>query len=473
MSEIQPLPQFPPQRAPQHDQQREQQRMGERMDDSCDDMPTVPIPARKVVTTFDAASRHERLEVKPPLTRLFRRTITKAFSVWLKFSTALVRSLDWYPRVEPYVGYGTEHYSRLICRTVYGPFKRQAGRLIRGIRGMLMVPSPHTKVRIAIDDVPIETVQVGASEVYDAIDSNPDISSEFAASDDAGYLDLVAEHSLEPGIHNVSYKVRSRKPVNANLFTIPSGTKVGVISDVDDTIMVTQAPRLMKAAYNLLLLNPRKKVPVASMNLLFNRIADMFPDAPFFYLSTSPWNVESSIRHFITNHGFPEGPLLLRDLDPRPKTFIPSGVQHKSRIRRTAHGRFSRYEVHSDRRRRAEGSDHIRHDRTPLSGPRAGDLHPPADAARGGGQHRFRCGAREHAADAGHRRTGVHGSDRVEHHENHAAVPARHPSRGWQERLTGPESGSMHGCTVRLPEASAHIAVGKLGGAGRYNRVHE
>mgnify|MGYP000370456940 CR=1 FL=1 len=76
----------------------------------------------------------------------------------------------------------------------------------------------------------------------------------------------------------------------------------------------------MKAAYNLLLLNPRKKVPVASMNLLFNRIADMFPDAPFFYLSTSPWNVESSIRHFITNHGFPEGPLLLRDLDPRPKT---------------------------------------------------------------------------------------------------------------------------------------------------------
>ena len=61
---------------------------------------------------------------------------------------------------------------------------------------------------------------------------------------------------------------------------------MGVISDVDDTIMVTQAPRLMKAAYNLLLLNPRKKVPVASMNLLFNRIADMFTDAPFFYLST-------------------------------------------------------------------------------------------------------------------------------------------------------------------------------------------
>ena len=288
MTEPQPLP------------QREPDSISE------DDMPTVPIPARKVVTTFDAASKHERIEVKPPLTRLFRRTITRAFNKWVTFSTSMVLNLNWYPRVEPYVGYGTEHYSRLICRTVYGPFKRQAGRLTRGIRAMLTIPSPHTKVRIAIDGVPLETVQVGASEVHDEVDAQRNVSSEFAASDSAGYLDLVAEHSLEPGVHDVSYKVRSRKPVTANLFTIPSGTKVGVISDVDDTIMVTQAPSLMKAAYNLLLLDPKKKMPVAGMNLLFNRIADMFPDAPFFYLSTSPWNVESSIRHFIANHGFPK-----------------------------------------------------------------------------------------------------------------------------------------------------------------------
>ena len=305
------------------------QHESETPDEQHDDVPTMPIPARKVVTTFDAASKHERIEIKPPLTRLFRRLVTGVFDVWLKFSTKLVRNLGWYPRVEPYVGYGTEHYSRLICRTVYGPFKRQAGRLTRGIRGMLTVPSPRTKVGIAIDGVPLETMQVGASEVFDAVDQNPEVASELVASDSAGYLDLVAEHSLEPGIHDVSYRVRSRKPVKANLFTIPSGTKVGVISDVDDTIMVTQAPSLVRAAYNLLLLDPKKKAPVAGMNLLFNRIADMFPDAPFFYLSTSPWNVESSIRHLITNHGFPEGPLLLRDLDPRPKTFIPTGVQHK------------------------------------------------------------------------------------------------------------------------------------------------
>ena len=122
MTEPQPLP------------QREPDAISE------DDMPTVPIPARKVVTIFDAASKHERIEVKPPLTQLFRRAITKAFNGWVTVSTNVVRNLNWYPRVEPYVGYGTEHYSRLICRTVYGPFKRQAGRLTRGIRAMLTIP---------------------------------------------------------------------------------------------------------------------------------------------------------------------------------------------------------------------------------------------------------------------------------------------------------------------------------------------
>ncbi|WP_425350846.1 App1 family protein [Bifidobacterium colobi] len=292
-------------------------------------MPTVPIPARSAVTTFDAASKRERIEVKPPLIRLMRRVITNTFGVWSHASALVAQRLGWFPRVEPYVGYGTGDYSRLICRTVYAPVHGQSGLLIRGIRGMLTIPAPRTHVQASIDDTPLNTVQIGDSEVYDKVDRSRDLSGEYAISDSAGYLDLVAEHRLTPGIHRVSYSVDNRKPVSANLYTIPASAKVGIISDVDDTIMITQAPVLWKAAYNLLFLNPKKKASVPGMSVLFARISDLFPDAPFFYLSTSPWNVESSIRHFITDHGFPEGPLLLRDLDPRPKTFVPSGPQHK------------------------------------------------------------------------------------------------------------------------------------------------
>ena len=292
-------------------------------------MATVPIPARHVVTTFDAASKHEQIDVKPLPVRIFRRIVTGVFSLWAKISTTIVTNLNWRQQVEPYVGYGTSNFSRLICRTVYEPLRRQPGALMRGWRGMLAVPAPKVKVKLSIDGVPVETVQVGTSEVYDRVDRFRERSIDYAVSDSAGYLDLVADRALEPGIHHVSYQVEGRHAVDSNLFTIAPGTRVGVISDVDDTIMITQAPTLWKAAYNLLLLNPQKRASVPGMAVLFNRIADIFPDAPFFYLSTSPWNVESSIRHFIENYGFPDGPLLLRDLDPRPKTFIPSGVQHK------------------------------------------------------------------------------------------------------------------------------------------------
>ncbi|MCH4208860.1 App1 family protein [Bifidobacterium sp.] len=294
-----------------------------------DDMPTVPIPVRRVVTTFDAASRHERIEDKPLLTRSTRRLAINAFGIWTKISSTIGRRFNWRPSVEPYVGYGTDDYSRLICRTVYAPPRSEPGRLMRGVRAMLMVPAPATHVRIAIDEAPLTTVQIGSSEIYDKVDRARDLNGETIVSDDQGYLDLVAERRLEPGIHTVSYQVAHRRPVVSQLFTIAPRTPIGVISDVDDTIMVTQAPSPLRAAYNLLLLNPKKRGSVPGMGVLFNKIADMFPQAPFFYLSTSPWNVERSIRNFIADQGFPQGPLLLRDLDPRPKTFVPSGVQHK------------------------------------------------------------------------------------------------------------------------------------------------
>ncbi len=68
----------------------------------------------------------------------------------------------------------------------------------------------------------------------------------------------------------------------------------------------------------MLLPSPRKRASVPGMAVMYNDIRRIFPDAPVFYLSTSAWNVESSIRNFILDYRIPDGPLLLRDLYPRP-----------------------------------------------------------------------------------------------------------------------------------------------------------
>jgi phosphatidate phosphatase APP1 len=288
-----------------------------------------PIKAEHTTTLVDTAAKSERLETKPLVVRGARQLVTVLFSGWASLSQRITSSLGWYPRVEPYVGYGTDAYSRLICRTVYAPVSRPMSQLTRGIRSVFMVPAPQTQVRITIDGTPLHTVQLGQSELYDPFDPKRDQAADFAVSDSHGYLDLVAQGENSEGVHNVSYRVRGREAVHAPLFTIPSSAKVGVISDLDDTIIVTDVPRLLSAVVNMLFRNPRHRKAVPGMSTFYMRLHHELPDAPFFYLSTSPWNVETALRHFIRAHGFPEGPLLLRDFDPRPKTFIPSGVQHK------------------------------------------------------------------------------------------------------------------------------------------------
>ena len=178
-------------------------------------------------------------------------------------------------------------------------------------------------------DIPLKTVQVGSSTAFDAVDSNRAISGELMASDERGYLDLITEQSLDSGVHNVSYEVEGRKPIQSVLYTIPKTAKFGIISDIDDTILVTEVPNLPAAVVNVFFKHPARRKAVAGMSEFYGKLSQLLPVSPFFYLSTSPWNVEAGIRDFIRIHDFPRGPLLLRDFDPRPKSFIPSGVQHK------------------------------------------------------------------------------------------------------------------------------------------------
>lgn len=287
------------------------------------------IRAAHTTTSVDSAPKNERLESKPFAVRAARQLATVLFNGWASMSQTITSYLGWHPRVEPYVGYGTDAYSRLICRTVFAPMLRPLGMLTRGIRSVFMVPAPRTRVRISIDGTPLHTVQVGRSELFDPFDPKRDKAADFAISDTHGYLDLVAQGENTAGVHNVSYEVRGRTPVHAPLYTIASDAPVGIVSDLDDTIIVTDVPKLFSAVINMLFRSPRHRKAVPGMSSFYMQLHRELTDAPFFYLSTSPWNVEAALRHFIRAHGFPEGPLLLRDFDPRPKTFIPSGVQHK------------------------------------------------------------------------------------------------------------------------------------------------
>lgn len=100
-------------------------------------------------------------------------------------------------------------------------------------------------------------------------------------------------------------------------FIVPSDeAELGVVSDLDDTVIRTGARSRLRMARTVLLNNPRSRVPFPGI-ADFYRALSLGPDGegenPIFYVSSSPWNLYSMFRDFLEVHDIPRGPILLRD----------------------------------------------------------------------------------------------------------------------------------------------------------------
>lgn len=89
----------------------------------------------------------------------------------------------------------------------------------------------------------------------------------------------------------------------------------GVISDIDDTIKVTQTPDPLGILHNTFTVEHPE--PIAGMPELYAQMKATLTQnssntSPFFYLSASPYNLYPFLKHFRDNH-YPPGTIILRD----------------------------------------------------------------------------------------------------------------------------------------------------------------
>jgi phosphatidate phosphatase APP1 len=118
-------------------------------------------------------------------------------------------------------------------------------------------------------------------------------------------------------------------PVEAPIRVVDPAVRFGVVSDVDDTVMVTALPRPLLAAWNTFVLDEHARMAVPGMAVLYERLATAHPGAPVLYLSTGAWNVAPTLTRFLGRHLYPAGPLLLTDWGPTPDRWFRSGREHK------------------------------------------------------------------------------------------------------------------------------------------------
>ncbi|MCU1558486.1 MAG: synthase [Microbacteriaceae bacterium] len=213
------------------------------------------------------------------------------------------------PTVIPYTGYGAPGWVRVLCRVLLT--KPSLGddvryKKIRGWRSFTSVP---------VNDIAV-TIAVGGVE-------------QRVMADRGGVVDTVVQVDLAPGWHTITIRTDEAETVDAPVLIIDPAVGVGIISDVDDTVMVTALPRPFLAAWNTFVLDEHARRPVPGMAVLYERLTREHPGTPVFYLSTGAWNVAPTLSRFLSRNLYPPGPLLLTDWGPTHDRWFRSGRAHK------------------------------------------------------------------------------------------------------------------------------------------------
>ncbi|MDR3116568.1 MAG: dihydrofolate reductase [Bifidobacteriaceae bacterium] len=210
---------------------------------------------------------------------------------------------------DTYISYGTQNKIRLLGRAILASSKQNPNELRRGFRTLAAAQVPKIDVHAAIDGKPL---------------------AKTLKTDRGGYIDEYVNLELSVGRHQVEFWADdSTYKSKGDLLIIDKSTKYGIISDIDDTIIITKIPSIFLAIYNSLFLRPEKRQAVYGMKRLFETLNEKFFNPAFFYVSTSPWNVFKTVKNFIKANNFPYSPFILRDFGPTGDKIYLSGREHK------------------------------------------------------------------------------------------------------------------------------------------------
>ena len=104
--------------------------------------------------------------------------------------------------------------------------------------------------------------------------------------------------------------------------------RIGIISDIDDTILHSGITDWKTAAQLTFLHNARTRKPLAGVAALYRALQAQ--RNPIFYVSSSPWNLYDLLEDFMDLNGIPFGPIHLRDIGTDTGKFIKTpGHAHK------------------------------------------------------------------------------------------------------------------------------------------------
>ncbi|HWH18201.1 MAG TPA: phosphatase domain-containing protein [Allosphingosinicella sp.] len=208
-------------------------------------------------------------------------------------------------RLLAYAGYRNERLLRLKGRIVRyrKPLDAGEGTLTR-LRAMMEIYNSHelpgVKVRLQAYDREVEAIT--DEEGYFSFELPVD-------------LPLPGKTEWEQAILSTPETVAQKEAVDVPVLAPGTDNHWGIISDIDDTVVETGATNFVKNWRRVLAERPQDRLAVPGASTLYKMIAEdhVSPVRPFFYVSSSPWNLYGFITEFMELNSIPHGPMFLKD----------------------------------------------------------------------------------------------------------------------------------------------------------------
>jgi phosphatidate phosphatase APP1 len=232
-------------------------------------------------------------------------------------------------KIVPYRGFGRSDYIFLQGRVLVKK------RLRMGPRRTIFHQLLHNYIRFETDEIPNAVLRVDISEhQFDLVTDqegyftlNAKLDPPLLLPDDDPWQNVKITLLETPWTDNLELEA------STSVLFPPKDAKLGVISDLDDTVIETGVYSLLKwrAIYNTLFKSAdRRRVfdQVAAFFRALNRGVENNGFQPIFYVSNSPRNIYGLVKAYLRFHDLPKAPLLLRDIGI-PYKLHPRDLGHK------------------------------------------------------------------------------------------------------------------------------------------------
>lgn len=244
------------------------------------------------------------------------KTKLSTAKIWLGKKLGLIKSL----MIVPYQGFGNE-------KEIFFPGRvmRDRGIGLSGLEDSKWRNFSRMYKRFMTWEIPFTRVQASVNNIV-----------ETAVTDEEGYFkfQIFSDEHINFKAPDIKVKltlldkiIKNQPEVQAfnRVVIATEDTEFGIISDIDDTIVPTGATRVWEMFKTTFFRNAHTRIPFPGVAAFYQALAKGNTGTgknPFFYVSSSPWNLYDFLVEFMQIHKIPYGPLMLRDIGLTREYFV-------------------------------------------------------------------------------------------------------------------------------------------------------